>query len=445
MSSYEKICNSSQPRSPEEARSAVSKDERDNGSRYPSRQRAKLASSGRTAYPTELSLYMLQKYLISLSAALFSFYNLFLLSFMNVSAPYLMRNLHLNAASFGVLTSYNLWGNMLGLLPIGLLLDKCAVKIIGLTLLGLTIVATFVMTQTQSLTIMSLMRFIQGVSSAGSLLITTRIGTTLSHKHAQTILGVMIAIALSGGVAGNYVFAHWMLHFGWHHALQFTVYLGLTCFIVMLLFLSVPPNAQFSVRAITTSIHRKNIYAGIIIGLLSAPIFILGTAWGNEYLIQQQHLTLLHAAFTSALFFLGIIIGSPCWGIIADRWLGFWPTLFIGCIALSVLSLFLGLPEILNIRLIDILFFGIGFFCCVQNLLYVYIEQHNSHMQTSTAIAIAALIANLLGAGMQTGFGILIMSLPKLNISAITVLPVLSGLSLIILVGLRYQAAKKAI
>jgi MFS family permease len=58
------------------------------------------------------------------ASTLFSFYNLMLFSIMNVLGMYLMHDLQLTSANIGLLGSWDLWGNVIGFLPIGMLLDR---------------------------------------------------------------------------------------------------------------------------------------------------------------------------------------------------------------------------------------------------------------------------------------------------------------------------------
>ena len=162
-------------------------------------------------------------YLACFAASLFSFYNLFLLSSLNVIGVDFIADFHLTTASLGLLASYDLWGNAVGFIPIGLLLDRYPVKNVGLSLLSLAVIATLGMATASSFSIICLMRFFQGLASATSLLITMRLGSTLFEKKANIVIGLMIVVALSGGIAGNSIFAHITQIVGWRKGLLIQV------------------------------------------------------------------------------------------------------------------------------------------------------------------------------------------------------------------------------
>ncbi len=323
-----------------------------------------------------------------------------------------LSDFHLTTKSLGLLSSYDLWGNAIGFIPIGLLLDRYSVKNIGLCLLSLAIMATLGMATATSFDIICLMRFFQGLASAASLLITMRLGSTLFDQKANIAIGLMIVIALSGGMAGNSLFAHIVHHFGWRHALLITSGIGLVFLFVMVLFLSEAKNKVVTSMSqgalILKSLKRHNIISGISIGLINSPVFILGTLWGNYYLIHTQHISMTQAAGFSSLLFFGIIIGSPFWGFLADKWFGSQRILMLACSGLIVLSIILLSGKIMPLWMIAGIFFSLGFLCCTQNLIYPYISKNNPDFLISTATGIASLTSNSIGAGLQILFGVLL-------------------------------------
>lgn len=353
-----------------------------------------------------------KKYLACFAASLFSFYNLFLLSSLNVIGVNFISDFHLTTASLGLLSSYDLWGNAIGFIPIGLLLDRYPVKNIGLSLLSLAIIATLGMSIATSFSMICLMRFFQGLASATSLLITMRLGSTLFDKKANITIGLMIVVAFSGGIAGNNIFAHIVQHFGWRHALLIVSGIGLICLFIIFLFLCEATNKVVTsisqVKLILKSLKKQNILSGICIGLINSPVFVLGTLWGNYYLVHTQHTTMMQAASLSSLLFVGIITGSPFWGFLADKWLGSWKIMYIACTVLLALSVILLLGKTLPLLTLGIIFFSFGFFCCTQNLVYPHISKNNPDFLISTATGIASLISNSIGAGLQIMFGLIL-------------------------------------
>lgn len=358
--------------------------------------------------------YMSKSTLACLAAALFSFYNIFLLSLVNVISADLIKTFHISTASLGFLSSCDLWANAMGFIPIGILLDSYSVRRVGLSMLSIAIIATLIMSVTNSFAITCAMRFLQGLASATSLLITMRLGSKMFEKNVNIVVGMMITLALSGGIMGNSIFAQITHMIGWRYALQLASGIGLICLIMMWCnLIDIPLDRLQQIKTnilnnIVVTLKANNILAGVYLGLINAPVFVLGTLWGNYYLVHMQHLTLLQAANMSTLIFTGIIIGSLFWGIIADKWLDVKKINVFSCVCLFLLCLPLLSYRILPLEIIILIFFGFGFFSCSQNLIYPLISNQNPVLLVSTATGIAAVISNSIGAGMQELFGGLI-------------------------------------
>jgi MFS family permease len=364
----------------------------------------------------------------ALASSLFSFYNLTLFSMMNVLSIYLTRDYHFTQSSIGFLSSWDLWGNVIGFIPIGLLLDRYPIRCVGLTLLSLAIIATLGIAFTQQLWLLCCLRFLQGIASAGSLLILMRLGTHLFPEHTNKTIGLMIVIALSGGIAGNSLFAYFATWLGLQAGLLMIAGLGCLCLLVM--FFGLHDNSQPATPTsqIKYSLHKHHIMAGLHIGLLNTPVIIFGSLFGNQYLMHHAKLTLDEAASVSSLIFLGIMFGSPIVGMLADKADSYRLLLagyigLIGCLALLLIN------NHLSYAATVVIFICLGIACCTHNLIYPLTYQHQLSAR-STAMAVASLIGNALGALLQIALGILI------QFSALKDALALQFLLLIIVLGL---------
>ena len=65
-------------------------------------------------------------------------------------------------------------------------------------------------------------------------------------------------------------------------------------------------------------INTQNIFCALYTSLMNLPIYMLGAMWGIPYLLHVGHYSETQAASICGMLFLGVMIGSPLTGIIAD-------------------------------------------------------------------------------------------------------------------------------
>lgn len=329
--------------------------------------------------------------LACLAAALFSFYDLLVLALFNRLNPSLQTQFALTPESLGVLSSCFLWANALALIPVGILLDRGHVRKTACFLLAASVLSNSVFMFSHTLWLAMVARFIQGCASAGSLLTCMRMAINHYKEKSNAAIGGMIAIALSGGIFANFTDS-WLTP-----TLVGTVIIG-----ILILFLHdsprplTPPPLQFIKKP-------QNFLMGGYLGFINFPVFILGSLWGNDYIHHHYHFTLTQSASISSLIFAGIMIGSPCWGFIANNYISPIKILYLGCGGLLLLCLLLPhAPD--NFLFISALFLGLGFFTCTQNMAYFVLSKINPPLMLSSATAIAAVVFNSMGAVSQMFF-----------------------------------------
>lgn len=393
--------------------------------------------------------------LACLAASLFSFFDLFQLSIFNVLSTHFLDYFNLSAFMLGVFASIFLLANAIGLVIIGVLLDRYSTRTIGLIFMSLTTFSAFVFAYSSSFYLDCLLRFFQGLASAASLLICIRSTTQWFSGKANFALGMGIAIAIFGGAFGNYGFATITVEYGWQNAFIISGLIGL--FILFILYLFLFDLRDFSNKLLSNynldnknsfyqqikqaMLIKQNLLGGLFLGLMSAPIFILAALWGNIYLIKTYHISMVLASILSSQFFIGMIIGAPIWGKIADTYLSQGRTLLIGAITLLFLSLVMFNVQ-LNPILVGCVLFGLGFFSSVQNITFVIITQNNPAPIISTASAVAGIVLNLTGAVMQPLFSWLSDMVGSLNTAGNLFFPAAFGLCIFLVFLLKKKIAR---
>lgn len=355
-------------------------------------------------------------YLACLATGLFSFYNLLQLAIFNVISNQLLTDFQLSTTQLGFLSSCFLWANALGLIPIGLLLDRYNVRRIALSFLSLTSLASLIIGCSHSLLIMALMRSLQGLASAASLLTSMRLAIRWFDKKPHLAVGFIVVLALCGGIVGNYGFSYLLTFLNWRTGLIIAAGLGGLISIVLLCFLYDNPRYAKHIANSTpigkslksVCLQPQNLLGGILIGLLNSPIFVLATLWGNFYLSHLYHISMLSAASLSSVIFLGVMCGSLGWGYIADNDLSPYTVLKLGCRLALLLSSLVFSYLSYSLLTLALLLFCLGFASSSQNTIYTMINRTNLPVHFSTATGIATLLENGVGALLQIVVGLLL-------------------------------------
>jgi MFS family permease len=350
------------------------------------------------------------RYIACFAAAMFSFYDLFQLSLMNSTAAGLSTTFHLSSTTLGMLTSSYLWANALGLIPIGMLIDKYTVRPVAIFFIALSTLACFFIAYSHSWKMIMLMRFVQGLTSATSMLTCMRMAIRWFDKHANTAIGIMIMFALCGGIFGNDIFTTVVHYFGWQQSFIVAGTIGLITLIVAINFLYekkllLSSTCHIKQHFIQLTKDRQIILLGGYLGLMSLAIFIFAASWGNIFLQVAYQMTATQAGVTAGFLFFGLMLGSPIIGYIADRVRNLRTLMKIG----AILSFILILPIVYHVQLsqpeVMLLFCLLGFISSIQNTVFVLIAKTNPPSILSTATSITAVIENTIGALGQLLFG----------------------------------------
>lgn len=369
----------------------------------------------------------LNRYVACFAAALFSFYDIFQLSLFNSTAADFSATFYLSSTTLGLLSSSFVWANALSLIPIGFLIDKYSVRPLAIIFLSLSIIACFIIAHSHSWKIIMVMRFIQGLASATSLLTCMRMAIRWFGNRANTAIGLMVTFALMGGIFGNNVFINIVRDVGWRYSFILAGIIGIVILIFLICFLfeaNTPSTSSFQFASqIKLSLQNpKNILLGCYLGLMSLPIFILAAEWGNIYLIKMHHMSNTQAGMTTGLLFTGLICGCPLVGYIADRLRNPLMIMKIGAILSFIVILPIACYLHLSSLAIMILFLLLGMIGSSQNVVFVIIAENNPLFLLSTITAVASLVENCIGALGQLLFGYLLhTSWQALSISAISV------------------------
>ncbi|HVT61942.1 MAG TPA: MFS transporter [Legionellaceae bacterium] len=359
----------------------------------------------------------LQPYLVVFSAALFFFFEFMQVNSFNALNPGLIHTFHISGAALGELSAVYFYASIIFLFPSGGLIDKYSVRkiiIIGMTTL---VACTFCFGMATSVRQIQYIRFIMGISGCLTLTCAVKLAAQwFSSNQLASIVGLIIALAMCGGVLSQAPITLLVDRFGWRNALFLDSLLGMFLLLIILYFVKEKTdfvqkktennksNQSFLQLLIESSKNAQNWLGGIYSLFMNTPILLLGAMWGNLYLTHTQHLNRANAAYVLSMIFIGTFVGAPIIGKISDR-LNHrrYPMMFAALLALfTILFIMYGgkFSFMGNIAL----FFCLGFFTSAQILSYPLIAENNPPFLIASAEGLAQTLV-MCGGLMQPLFG----------------------------------------
>ncbi|WP_242604423.1 MFS transporter [Legionella gresilensis] len=336
-------------------------------------------------------------WVVCFSASLFFFYECIQGNMFASIADNIMQDFHIQADKMAYLSSIYYVSNVVFLLVAGVVLDRYSAKNTILVAMLLCILSTFVLAYAHSFYLALLCRFITGIGSAFCFLGPVRIASRwFPPRRMAMITGVIVTIAMTGGMLAQYPLAKLVGQIGWRDSLFQVGWLGLGMLIIMYFGIvdkknSNPPIAVKNGRELLriarkTYLNSQNIRAALYASLMNMAIAVFGAMMGSLYLMQRLDITKEDAAVINSMLFLGAILGGPFIGWLSDKQgLRILPMKIAALLSLLTLCLILYFP--LSAQLMKILFFFLGFFTAAQIISYAVVAESSPSNMTATAIS----------------------------------------------------------
>lgn len=365
-----------------------------------------------------------QAWLVCLSAALFFFYEFIQMGMFNSISQELMHDFSINASQLGFLSATYFYADVIFLLFAGVLVDRFSIRKIILSAMIMVVLSTLLFAFSRSFEIAAFSHFVAGIGNAFCFLSCIKLATRwFPSQRLALVIGIMITIAMAGGIVAQTPFALLVHFLGWRVAVMINALLGVLITLLVYFFVYDYPKHQASekvfdvvtsqpisiMKSIRLSLRNKqNILAGIYTCLLNLPIILLGALWGTLYLTQVHHLEKTQASLVAMMIFLGTIIGSPLVGWFSD-FIGRRRLLMIigALFSLLVLIIIMFIPQLPFYSLL-ILFLLLGFFTSTQIISYPLIAESNPRHLTGISTSLASILIMGGGAVFQPLFGWLI-------------------------------------
>lgn len=380
---------------------------------------------------------------ICLSSGLFFMYEFFQLGIFNDLNDIFRAEYNLTGYRMSRLSNAFSLGNILFLLPAGVLLDRYSTKKIILITMSICVLGTFGIAISHSVYLTVFSRFLTGIGnafclSAGVLLI----ARWLPENRQALYIGLLVTMAYIGGILNGPSFLYLIETYSWRHAVMIDVAFGVLIILWLAIILKDHPvngynindkskielfkkfnnNASCSVdeviesqstnnkqlvslrkERITTGLkealcNSQNWFGGIYIALINLPIMVFGAIWGITYLKDVHNIKDKLGSEIIVCFFLGAMIGCPLFGWISDKISKRKPIMYFGCVgSILIFSLvFVGIK--LSFTTLCVLFFFMGLICGTQVIGYPLISESNKDHCIAKATSIATFLVMFLGA-----------------------------------------------
>jgi MFS family permease len=316
---------------------------------------------------------------------IFYFFESAQMSYFNVLAPGFLSHAIYQHDQIASLSAAYYYGDMAGLLPVGLALDRFPLRKILLWAIIGSVISAFLLLISQNFTLQWLARFLCGFfGGTFSFVGGIRVLAAIFPKRFTFFMGLFLSAGMFGGLICQYPLLIVVDYFGEKAAMAIVAVFGLLVIVINFLYLKPSSIEQQS--------DKKNLYAGsfiqmwleilknyrnwldcLMVVLLDTPVSIIGTLWGVVVLMNYYHFSDATSAWIVMSLFAGLIIGLPIWGAIADRYKHpAWIIILGASVSCFMVLLMLALPQSSGL-VVASLFFGLGFFSSCQTLGFTWL------------------------------------------------------------------------
>lgn len=343
----------------------------------------------------------IKPWLVCFAASLFFFYEFIQGNMFASIADNIMHDFDIKVDKMAYLSSVYYLSNVIFLFFAGMMLDRLSTKKAMLFAMSLCVISTFVLSHTESYSIALLCRFVTGIGSAFCFLGPIRISSRwFPSSQMALVTGVIVTIAMTGGMLAQYPLTKMVVYFGWRDSLSLVGVLGLLLMLVMMIWIKDKPHAfvvqkhnEINLLAIAKKayLNIQNIRAALYTSLMNMAVAVFGAMLGSLYLIQRLDVSKEDAAMVNSMLFLGAIIGGPFIGWVSDRiGLRVLP-MKIGAIA-SLITILCIMYLPVSLGEMTILFFLLGFFTASQVISYALVAESSPPAMTATAVSLISIL-----------------------------------------------------
>ncbi|MBP9792315.1 MAG: MFS transporter [Rickettsiales bacterium] len=315
---------------------------------------------------------------------------------------------NINYAQFSLLPAFYYAGYSLMQIPTGILLTKFKNSTIIPCLMIVVAIGTFLISVTDTFFISCLASFIIGAGSAVGIVGSSSI---IKAKFDEQSYGFIFGLTLTFGlVAASYagkIINTGLYYFNWHQL--YSVISVIIIAYALLAFLTnreqhqqndiLPDFSNQSARSLLKKVLKNKPLVTITIfsGLMTLPMQGFADVWGIEFLITKFNLTKTEAIFANSFVFLGMGLGSPIVGILAQKYKKLLSGIILCGITMLTCFIILLLPININQKSITILLLLIGVGSSFPTLTFTFIIENIEPNISRVAIGFSNMVLMICG------------------------------------------------
>lgn len=410
-------------------------------------------------------------WLICLVMSLFFFYEFVQMNIFDSIAQDVLVDFTLTSTTVGYLASMYFYGNFLMVIPAGMLLDRFSTKKIAFTAMSVSTLATIVFSQTHNLFLAEFCRFLAGMGAGFCFLSNIRLASRwFSANHLAFVTGIIVTMAMIGGMVAQTPMAILSEHIGWRYAMLMNGLLGVCIIVLIALIVRDQPKKEEGhveeehqhlqkygvLHSLSYVVRSKNNwFGGLYTTLMNLPIFILGALWGITYLEQVRGISHAEASYVISMLFVGVVFGSPAFGWFSDKILSRRKPMLLGAVSSLIVVLMMMYTPHLSVGALLILSFLLGFLTSSQIISYPAIAELNPIELTASAVSIVSIVIMFSGVVVQPLTGWLIglhwdhqmvdgkpLYLKEDFMSAMLIMPISFVISFFVALGIKETGCK---
>jgi MFS family permease len=241
-----------------------------------------------------------------------------------------MLTFHIDGLGLGNLAAVYFTTYFIIQLFVGPLLDRFSPKYLTSIAILTCAIGAFLFSCANYLLTAEIARGLMGAGAAFATVSYMKMSTLWFRSNQVAFIdGLLATAAMTGALCSQVPLAMLVNRTDWRSTLLYCSILG---FILAFLFFFIVKDKKnttnltnsFLPKIRLTEIFRlfkirQNWLLTFYSGLVYTPISVIGGLWGNPFFEVTYHLTKAEAASYTSLVFLGLAIGGPCFGFLADR------------------------------------------------------------------------------------------------------------------------------
>lgn len=328
------------------------------------------------------------KYILTfLSITLFYFFEYAQMSYFNVLAPHFLNEGIYNQNQIGSLSAAYYYGDVIGLLPVGIFLDRLPLRKVLLWAIFGSVISAFLLVISHNFYIEWLARFFCGFfGGTFSFLGGIRVIAYLFPNRFTFFIGVFLSAGMLGGLLCQYPLLLVANHMGSYDAMLIMAMFGVLVIFINFLYLhplehqAQSANNKYpgTVWQMCVEIFKnyRNWCDCLLVVLLDSPISIIGTLWGIVLLTGLYHFSPGASAWIVMCMFAGLMIGSPICGELSDRYNHPAWMVSLSSGVSFLLLIFLLIIHHPSVFLVALIFFCLGIFTSCQTLVFSWLTKN---------------------------------------------------------------------